>query len=1259
MRQNFRSFSPPFARPSAILAAAVAMVSLGGIARATNTVYVGPAAGNWDTPANWSAGVPNNGTPSGVTYDAFIDNGAAQNSVVTISSSITRTVDHLTITSGDTLNVSNNTFLQLTGGGTALTNNGTLNLNSTGSSTRLRFLNGGTITGTGTINLTGSALIDGSGAVSQLAGHTIIGEGNIGGSSISFNNAGTIIATGTLTLDPINLGNTNEFTNTGTLRASGGGLLQLTGSGDGRFNTVGGTVEALNGSNVRLVSSARVNGGTFQTTGSGTIGVAVSDDGFFNDFTNTGNMVGENNSDFGIAGIVNNTGTISLNSTGSATDLELQNNTTFNGTGTIVLNGPNAGINGSGLLTNSATHTIRGEGRLGQASVTINNAGLVNANVTGGTLTIDPINTGTTTEVTNSGTLRASNGGFLTITGSGDGRFLNTATGVIEATGAGSEVRVANSARITGGTVRGVSGGVVYVPVSNNGFFTNLTLTGAIEARNNSDFIVNGSISHTGTLDLVSEGSSTDLTLDASTTFTGSGTIRMMGAGQNARINGSGTFTQSTGHTIEGQGQIGAAAITVVNNGLINSNVAGGTITLDPVNTGTTNEFINTATMQATNGATLLISGSGDGRFLNTGGFIDAQTGSEVQFTIGANVRGGTLRTFGTGVLRNNVSQDVFLTDLTIAGNLVSDNNSDLGIDGTITNNGQITLDGGGSTTSLEVQSDATLAGTGTVVLAGTGAQIDGTGRLIVSAGQTIQGRGAIGAAAIAVTNNGLIVANSGVAALTIDPINTGSATEFINNGTLRAAGGLLVLSGSGDGRFVNNSVIEALGTSEVRLANNVFVSGGTITSAPGAVVRVTTSDTANVANLTVAANVVVNNNADLRIDGTVTNNGTITLLAAGSTTDIEVQSDATLAGTGAVILSGTNDRIVGTGRLTNGVGHTVSGSGQLGAAAITITNQGIITSDAGATLTVDPINVGSTNEVINDTTGVLRAENGSTLALSGSGDGRFNNAGTIEALTGSTVSFPNSGILNNNTGGTLTGGTYRAVTTGAAATVNLPGGNVSTLAAKVVMSGANASIPQVGSSLTSISAAGALTLDDGKIFTAGPTLANAGVVTVGTTGTPAGSATSLATGTLTNTGTLAGTGTVIGNVVSTGTVAPGSSAGTLSVTGNFTQTTPGNYAVELASLANFDRLAITGMASLGGTLSVSTITPFAPVAGNSFVILTAAGGVMGQFSNVPAGYTVTYTPTTVVLNTLVPEPTSLGLLGLGVTTLLRRRRKA
>src|SRR5947209_2557339 len=84
-------------RPSvSLLAAALAALGPAGLRAQTNVHNTG-AAGNWTTTTTWQGGVvPNNGTPLGATYNAFLDNANGGTAyTVTLDSGIT--VNALTI----------------------------------------------------------------------------------------------------------------------------------------------------------------------------------------------------------------------------------------------------------------------------------------------------------------------------------------------------------------------------------------------------------------------------------------------------------------------------------------------------------------------------------------------------------------------------------------------------------------------------------------------------------------------------------------------------------------------------------------------------------------------------------------------------------------------------------------------------------------------------------------------------------------------------------------------------------------------------------------------------------------------------------------------------------------------------------------------------------------------------------------------------------------------------------------------------------
>ncbi|MCV9936243.1 autotransporter domain-containing protein [Boseaceae bacterium BT-24-1] len=149
-------------------------------------------------------------------------------------------------------------------------------------------------------------------------------------------------------------------------------------------------------------------------------------------------------------------------------------------------------------------------------------------------------------------------------------------------------------------------------------------------------------------------------------------------------------------------------------------------------------------------------------------------------------------------------------------------------------------------------------------------------------------------------------------------------------------------------------------------------------------------------------------------------------------------------------------------------------------------------------------------------------------------------------------------------------------------------------------ITGAGGSLVKVGT--------GTLTLAGTNSYTGPTTLQSGGLVVNGT----------LASSVIVNGGAFGGSGTVGGITVNAGgTVAPGNSIGTLTISGNVAFTAGSTYQVEINPARQSDRIVASGSATLsGGTVQVLAESGNYAAATN-YTILTATGGVSGQFGNV------------------------------------------
>ena len=253
-------------------------------AQTTDTWSLG-SSGNWNTAGDWSTGVvPNNGVPSGSSYNVDITDGKS-----TVTLNINATINDLTMGAGNTLVIPTGATFQVVG--PTIANAGSIQVNGGAGNNAVLYLDGNTtLSGTGTLTL-GTASGGGTAYLEQASGgltltnqSTIQGSGIIGNGGLTVANSGTIDAN-TATGGGIVLNGAGGITNTKLLEATGGGTLSIetnvvntganiTASGTGSIvdlegvTITGGTLTAKTGGALQSVGTTTLAG---VTLASGTI----------------------------------------------------------------------------------------------------------------------------------------------------------------------------------------------------------------------------------------------------------------------------------------------------------------------------------------------------------------------------------------------------------------------------------------------------------------------------------------------------------------------------------------------------------------------------------------------------------------------------------------------------------------------------------------------------------------------------------------------------------------------------------------------------------------------------------------------------------------------------------------------------------------------------------------------------------------------------------------------------------------------------
>jgi hypothetical protein len=226
--------------------------------------------------------------------------------------------------------------------------------------------------------------------------------------------------------------------NSATFKATNGGNLYIDSSTVNQ--SAGGRISAATGSTVSLVN-ATIAGGILGSSGSDLF-IATGTNTLAN-LTNDAGIQIPGGSAIYITGNLVDSGTILVNSNQAYAGTVLSfDGGTLSGSGVITLNDSTSLAQLGGSLTQAAGHTINGQGDITAA---LTNSGIVNANVNGQVMYLQ-------NNITNNGTIEATNGGTLSISGY---TIMQGGGGEVGATAIAGTASLINltSSIISGGTI--------------------------------------------------------------------------------------------------------------------------------------------------------------------------------------------------------------------------------------------------------------------------------------------------------------------------------------------------------------------------------------------------------------------------------------------------------------------------------------------------------------------------------------------------------------------------------------------------------------------------------------------------------------------------------------------------------------------------------------------------------------------------------------------------------------------------------------
>lgn len=538
------------------------------------------------------------------------------------------------------------------------------------------------------------------------------------------------------------------------------------------------------------------------------------------------------------------------------------------------------------------------------------------------------------------------------------------------------------------------------------------------------------------------------------------------------------------------------------------------------------------------------------------------EAGSEVNHgTVtydGGNYTGGGIFKKGTATILSDTTWDVDTVDIDDGSTTVNNNASLVVNTNSIDNSG----DGIDNTITVEDSGQLTLN-----INDGSDVVFDDAGRLVYNGN-------IISSTFLPAPVGGSALVFNGTSELNINGDGTSNARIELNGGTLnindagedfRMNGGSLVV---GDTNEIAGSSIN--GPGELQIASGRALRGrgsiNTQVDGDGSAELIATGGTLNV-------------NDGIQDIGTVGTSGGTAVLNVTDPWSTSVADNVRL----------NRGRLQGSTITNDGV-NGIAGQGTV---ASRVVNESVIAADSGGTLVVDTLLNNNEWDGLGNT-GTLRSTGGSTLELRDNAAFLFN--GTVQA-SGATVRAagfelefdPGSNLVLND------GGVYRSTNaTDIGGSVTVGAG----VASRIAVAGTT-----VLESTSATTLNGNLILDNpvtvvesGANFAGGGTLIN-----------PNGRELNLLDGAVVD--------VLLEN---DGLLSLGSSPG--QTTGlDFQQTANGTWDLEIGGLGlnDFDRMNLSGAASLDGELDLSLIMGYVPSLGDTLNILSATGGVAGAFASI------------------------------------------